>query len=229
VVNPTAVRGKSSGGRSDSDDVEVKTMSIASEKTEVFGEPAWDIAWLYPAQGQLSEGDYFVLANRTNRLVEFTDGHIEVLSMPTMSHQCILLFLYEALKAFAGPCRLGTTLIAGIKVRLRTGKYREPDILFMLAEHANRMGEQFWQGADLVMEVVSEDRQHDMEVKRVEYAEAGIPEYWIVDPRDSKIMVLVLEGDAYVVHGEFTAGQTATSRLLPGFAVNVADSISAKP
>ena len=204
-------------------------MSIASNKTEVFGEPVWDIAWLYPAQGQWSKGDYFNLSAETNRLIEFSDGHIKVLPMPTVSHQRIVAFLYRTLWAFTSIRGLGTVLFAALPMRLREDKYCEPDILFMLTANSDRIHEQFWQGADLVMEVVSEDRRHDMEVKRVEYAEAGIPEYWIVDPRESKILVLVLEGDTYVVHGEFTTEQIATSRLLPGFAVNVADAISAKP
>lgn len=201
-------------------------MSIAPDKTDTtFGEPAWDVARLFPAQGEWSEGDYFAL--NTNRLVEFSEGFIEVLPMPTMSHQEILLFLYEVLKAFVAPGKLGTVLVSALPVRLWPGKYREPDVLFMLAEHAERMGEQFWDGADLVMEVVSEDRRHDLETKRLEYARAGIPEYWIVDPLMQRITVLVLEGDAYIVLGEFAPGEIASSRLLPGFAVPVAEVFAA--
>ena len=79
-------------------------------------------------------------------------------------------------------------------------------------------------GADLVIEVVSgeeEDRRRDLQTKRLEYAQAGISEYWIVDPQNETILVLVLDGDAYRVHGEFSRGTTATSVLLPAFAANV--------
>ncbi len=106
-------------------------------------------------------------------------------------------------------------------VRLPTGKYREPDVLFMLARNAHRMHEQAWDGADLVMEVVSEDRARDLVTKRADYAEAGIPEYWIVDPCIATVSVLVLEGGSYQVRGEFARGQQADSALLPGFAVDV--------
>lgn len=208
-------------------------MSIApgplDAEIDTFGEPAWDIARLFPPQGHWSEEEYFSLSNSTNRLVEYSHGYIEVLAMPTMLHQDILIFLLYAMRAFTIPKGLGKTLIAGMKVQLWSGKYREPDILFMLAEHADRMTNQYWLGADLVMEVVSEDRRHDLEKKRLEYARAGIPEYWIVDPRDAKITVLALEGDSYAVHGEFAAGEQATSRLLPGFAVAVAEALAAKP
>jgi Uma2 family endonuclease len=57
--------------------------------------------------------------------------------------------------------------------------------------------------------------------KRYDYAQAGIPEYWIVDPREGVITVLRLEGDEYAEHGRFGAGQVASSHLLPGFVVAV--------
>ena len=53
------------------------------------------------------------------------------------------------------------------------------------------------------------------------YAEAGIPEYWIVDPRVETVTVLRLAGGTYVEHGVFTRGDTATSALLGGFTVDV--------
>jgi Uma2 family endonuclease len=85
------------------------------------------------------------------------------------------------------------------------------------------MGEQCWDGADMVIEVVSEnDPDRDLVHKRQEYAEAGIPEYWIVDPRVERITVLKLAGGKYQVHGEFAPGQMAGSVLLDGFAVDVA-------
>ena len=86
------------------------------------------------------------------------------------------------------------------------------------------------QGANLAMEVVSggkRNRQRDLKEKRVEYALAKISEYWIIDPKERKITVLVLEGKAYRVHGRFAPGQQATSVLFQGFAVNVSDALAA--
>jgi Uma2 family endonuclease len=135
----------------------------------------------------------------------------------------IVAWLYGKLLEFVSPQSLGRALFAPFRVRLRDGKYREPDVCFMLAEHAARMHELFWEGADLVMEVVSnDDRRRDLDVKRLEYAQAGIAEYWIVDPQQASIIVLRLEGDHYAVHGQFGSGATAASVLLPGFTVDVA-------
>jgi Uma2 family endonuclease len=201
-------------------------MSIAPEKTS---EPTWDVASLFPDQGAWSELDY--LALNTNHLVEFSNGVVEFLPMPTMYHQLIALALYRLLESFVSANTLGTVLAAPFKIRLWEGKFREPDVLFMTKEHAARMGEQYWNGADLVMEVVSdgdEDRRRDLKEKREEYARAAVPEYWIVDPKLGKITVLTLVGSAYAVHGEFSKGEQATSKLLPGFAVDVTSALAAK-
>ncbi len=76
------------------------------------------------------------------------------------------------------------------------------------------------------MEVVSgdpKDRQRDFEDKLTDYAGAKISEYWIVDFERRAVTVHRLDGDRYAVHGDFGSGQHATSVLLPGFGVDVAD------
>lgn len=186
------------------------------------------MARLFPAQGQWDEADYLALTADTNRLVELCDGSVEVLPMPKTSHQRLVAYLYGLLSAFVAAGRLGTVLFAPLRVRLREGLIREPDIVFMRAQNARRIGEDFWDGADLIVEVVSggeKDRAHDTVVKRREYARAGIPECWIVDPEEARVTVLKLAKGrkAYVVHGAHQAGGRAASALLPGFSVDVAE------
>jgi len=194
----------------------------------VPGEPTWGVTRLFPTQGDWSESDY--LALNTNQLVEFSHGFVEFLPMPTIFHQRILKFLFNALQAFVTAQNLGEVLFMGVRVQLWPGKYREPDVVFMKAEHASRITEDYWEGADLVMEVVSdgdEDRRRDLKDKRGEYARAAIPEYWIVDPKLGQITVLTLDGSTYAIHGEFSKGEQATSKLLPGFAVDVTLALAA--
>ena len=76
------------------------------------------------------------------------------------------------------------------------------------------------------MEVVSEGteaRRRDYEDKRRDYARAGVSEYWIVDPDDRKIVVLVLQNGTYQTHGEFTIRDIATGLLIPDLKVDVAE------
>ena len=86
----------------------------------------------------------------------------------------------------------------------------------------SRCQDRYWLGADLVVEVVSpDDPDRDLVEKRADYAEGGILEYWIADPRDETITVLGLEGKRYVEHGVFGRGASATSPLFEGFAADV--------
>ncbi|NJM07101.1 Uma2 family endonuclease [Candidatus Gracilibacteria bacterium] len=176
---------------------------------------------LEPLQGLWTEAQYLRLTNQTNHLIEFTDGVIEVLPMPTDSHQAISRWLFLALLAFVQ--RLGGTVYyAPLRIEVRPGKFREPDLLLLLDSNDPRRQEAYWLGADLVVEIVSPDKpKRDTEEKPLDYAEAQIPEYWIVNPLDETITVLTLDSDAYATHGLFARGETATSRLLDGFAIDV--------
>jgi Uma2 family endonuclease len=198
-------------------------------------EPAWEIAYLFPPQGSWTEDDYLALEDHygSHVRVELCNGRLEVLPVPTEPHQLIIAFLWRSLDAFINLHAAGVTLFSGIRVRLRVGKhikFREPDIVYMKAEHATRRHKQFWEGADLVMEVVSgdpKDRNRDWRTKPKDYAAAGIPEYWIVDPYKKVIRVLVLRGKTYRCHGDFKPGSRATSPLLPGFSVSVSEVFAA--
>ncbi len=172
-------------------------------------------------QGRWTDDDYLWLTDHTRRLVEFTDGYLELLPMPTRGHQRILAFLYSAFQAFLQPAG-GEALFAPLRLRVRSGKFREPDLLLVRDAHDARSGDRFWTGADAVVEVVSPDHpERDLVDKRNDYAEAAIPEYWIVDPRADTITVLELGEGGYVEHGVYGRGERASSPTFPGFAVDV--------
>lgn len=184
-------------------------------------EPSWEMAAFYPVQGAWSEAEYLRLAG--NRLVEFDRGYVEVLAMPTPLHQRIVALLYRLLFDWIAARRAGEMFFAPLPLRVAPRRYREPDLMFVAAEHAAWIGAQALTGADLVAEVVSGDRERDFVDKRDDYARLGVAEYWIVDPREAQIHVLTLDatGAAYSLHGVFERGAQATSRLLPGLAVDV--------
>src|SRR5260370_23966290 len=92
------------------------------------GELTWEIALLYPTQGYWSEAEYLDL--NTNHLIEFVDGCLEFLPMPTLFHQAIVLFLYSTLNAFVRSRVPGEVSVAPCRVRTIPGKYREPDVLY---------------------------------------------------------------------------------------------------
>lgn len=85
---------------------------------------------LAPLQGLWTEQQYLRLTEQTSHLIEFTDGCIEVLPMPTSRHQTILLLLYERFKMAVQPGG-GKVLVVPLRLRLRPGKFREPDVLLL--------------------------------------------------------------------------------------------------
>ncbi len=185
------------------------------------------LADVVPPQGGWSEQLYLALTDHGNRLIEFTDGFLEVLPMPTDKHQCILEFLYFAFSQFIKP-RGGKAHIAPVRLRIRSAKYREPDIMLLLSATDERRQNRFWLGADLALEVVSEDKpERDLIDKRNDYAEGRVPEYWIVNPQTETITVLRLQDDRYEVAGAYSRGQSAASVLMPEFSVAVDDVFNA--
>jgi len=182
-----------------------------------------------PPQGRWSEEEYLILTDHRTRLIEFTDGFLEVLPMPTDKHQSLLKFVFLAFFPFFESSRGGSVQFAPLRLRIRPGKFREPDLLLLLSAADPRRQDRFWVGADLALEVVSEDKpERDLIDKRGDYAEARVPEYWIVNPSAETITVLHLHGDAYVEAGIYRRGDSAVSVLSPAFSMAVAAVFDAK-
>ena len=189
------------------------------------GGPAID---LQPLQGLWTEAQYLRLTGGRRRLIEFTDGTLEILSMPTDRHQVIVRQLFLTLFPRATDLG-GTVLFAPLRLGIRAGKFREPDLVVLRDSGDPRRGNDFWTGADLVVEVVSpDDPDRDFRRKRVDYAEARIPEYWIVNPIDETVTVLVLAEDSYVDHGVFRRGQPVRSVCLPECSLDVTSAFEAR-
>jgi Uma2 family endonuclease len=191
------------------------------------GQPTWTTALLFPRQGEWTEEEYFALEGSDNRLKELSKGCLEILPIPSAQHQRILRFLIMAVHNYlTGAQKGGEVLFAPLPVRLWPGTVREPDLIYLSKERVRRTGT-YPEGADLVMEIVSEsrkDRKRDLVIKRREYARAGIAEYWIVDPKQTTVTVLSLNRKTkrYRVEGSYKS-ETAVSKLLSGFEVCLAD------
>jgi Uma2 family endonuclease len=203
-------------------------MSIAVRPSqrgfEVVGEPTWDVARLFPVQGTWSVSNYLALTDHTQQFVEFTDGVVKVLEMPTDAHQDVLDFIYMAVRQFLSS-RGGRVRGPVLRLKIADREFREPDLLVKLDGQVLPGEARYWTRADVVVEIVSEGdeaRQRDYVEKREAYARGRVPEYWIVDPEKELITVLSLAPDGtYHPHGEFTPGQAMTSPLMTGFNMDV--------
>ena len=184
------------------------------------GDPTWEAAYLLPAQGRWTEEDF--LKFQTNRMAELVNGRLEILPMPNLKHQSLVVWLFDSLRA-AVPER-GLVLFAPLPIRLFAGTLREPDLLYIAPENLPSSNVEYPSHIDLAVEVVSqgsEAHKRDYVDKRADYARAGVSEYWIVDPQEQHVIVLALQDGIYQELGTFRPGQIATSKLLSAWSVNV--------
>ena len=78
-------------------------------------------------------------------------------------------------------------------------------------------------GPDIVIEILSTDRNRDLVRKRQVYEEAGIPEYWIFDWLNQTTLQLEFRDGQYLERAVLTADDTLTTPRLPGLAIPLAD------
>ena len=179
------------------------------------------LAWL--DAGAWTEAAYFALPE-TNYIVELSEGQLLVHEMPGLEHQEIVKNLAFAMETIIRQWGVGRMFFAPMPIRLWEGKIREPDLVYYAAGSEDRYHVQYADPPDLAIEVLSPSTRHiDREEKAVEYAEAGVTEYWIVDPEGRAIEVLTGAGsEGYTSHRQFGPGDEVTSTVLRDFVVSVA-------
>jgi Uma2 family endonuclease len=171
-------------------------------------------------QGSWTEEQYLRLSAATSRLLEYDQGRIEVLPAPTDEHQTLLRWLLLYLMSLIEP--RGIVHVAPLRLRVGPECYREPDLLLLRDARDPRRRNEAWEGADLVIEIISpDDPERDTVTKRAQYAAASVTEYWLVDPRASTVTVLSLDGAVYREHGTFGVGTIVTSVLVPAVSFEV--------
>ena len=146
-------------------------------------------------QGHYTLEDYYAFPD--DRRVELIDGYIFDMAAPSQIHQTILAQLYLQLVpcADAHPdCRI---FIAPLDVRLDNDDYTmvQPDLLIVCDYHdPDRM--RINGAPDFVVEILSPGNHfHDMFRKLYKYKNAGVREYWIIDPSKMRISVYDFEHD----------------------------------
>jgi len=172
---------------------------------------------------------YLVFSENLNRPIELSDGRMVILPMPNAEHQDILLELAARAKIWLQQTNMGRVMVAPHPIRLWPGKYREPDIMIWRTENLHRIGEKDSDPPDLAVEIHSPSNpEPDQETKFQEYAQAGIPEYWMIDPQARMISVYSLENRVYKLVSRFRPDDRAKSLVLAGFEIAVDDLFSAK-
>ena len=155
-------------------------------------------AYMAKKQGEYTLEDYYALPDE--RRVELIDGVIYDMSAPAIIHQKILgeLFILfrECMDRHEGKFEV---YLSPCDVRLDRDNRTmvQPDLLVVCEEYDVR-AKNIEGAPDLTLEILSPStRSRDMLLKLYKYANAGVREYWIVDPEQKTVFVYDLEHENY--------------------------------
>jgi len=171
-----------------------------------------------PERPQKKTYDEFLAWADEDTHAEWVDGEVIMSSPVGDRHQDICGFLASVLRAFVEARRLGIVRSGPFQMRL-TYSGREPDLLFLANEHLERRKETYLDGpADLVVEILSpESAARDRGEKFYEYEEAGIPEYWLIDPLREEAEFYQLDNRGRYRLISTDAEGVYRSKAIPGF------------
>jgi len=175
-----------------------------------------------PPQGSWTYEDYAALPD-DGRRYEIVNGVLVMAPAPGTGHQSIVVRLSHYLFAHVELAGLGRVFPGPIDVELGPKNVFQPDLIVLLNAHLERVTEKKISGApDLAVEIASPSTAaYDRLTKYEKYAQAGIPEYWLVKPTRRAVEVLVLEHGEYRSLGVFSGQQTLPSQVVPGLPVMV--------
>jgi len=178
----------------------------------------------WPPQGEWTYDDYARLPNDGWKY-EVMRGELYMSPAPSPRHQRTALRLSSEMERFVEQHQMGEIFISPIDVILPRGLGTpvQPDILFIRRDNRHIIGETTIDGVpELVVEILSPSNWvDDRRTKFAVYAEAGIAEYWIIDPRTVTVEVYQLRGERYELLESYAAGETVSSIVLDGFSVAV--------
>lgn len=168
--------------------------------------------------------DFLAWALQQEHSTEWVNGDVFVYMPASPLHQELVHFLDNLLGMFIRFLKLGKLYLGPMQMKLpATG--REPDLFFVSAANLGRVAEKRLNGpADLVIEIISDESvTRDREEKFYEYEAAGIPEYWIIDPRPNRRRAYFYQLDERGQYQPVVVGADDRyhSRMLPNFWLEV--------
>jgi Uma2 family endonuclease len=160
---------------------------------------------------------------------ELLNGRI-VMSPPAgWPHGTVEVNISAPLAMFVRAQGLGIVLGSSTGYELPSGDTVEPDISFISKERlaagpTPQTGKFLRVVPNLVVEILSPaTARKDQTEKKAIYAENGVEEYWIVDPKRKEITLYARTGKRYTRGVTYTARDTIRSRVLPTFTLQVSE------
>jgi Uma2 family endonuclease len=166
--------------------------------------------------------DFYSLVSDGQK-ADLIDGVIYMASPDSLRANEITLFVASLLRGFLDARGVGGKVVfSRYAFRLAEFSAPGPDVAYVRPERVGLVEEGGMRGGpDIAVEVVSRESRHrDYDDKRRLYEEAGVPEYWIIDPIQQRVEFLVLEEGRYQL-APLEENRLFRSRALPGFWIDV--------
>jgi len=183
----------------------------------LIGEAA--TSYCYTARSY-SRQDIEALSEGTH--AELINGKLYLLAAPIRIHQFLvgeLLFAFKShIRQNKGNCHVYSSPFA-VRLFADDSTYVEPDLAIICSK--DKLTEKGCNGApDITIEVVSPgNASHDYVTKLAKYQQAGVREYWIINPETQKTLVMNFENPHHT--GEYNFEESITSGVLEGLEICV--------
>lgn len=155
---------------------------------------------------------------------ELIEQQLHLMAPPTRIHQKLISELTQIIgqyiKSKHGGCEIYPAPFA-VFLDEKKDIYVEPDVSVICDR--NKLNDQGCVGApDFIIEIVSpSSRKMDYSTKNSLYSNAGVREYWIIDPAKERTTVYRYEEDAapmvFLFHQELSVG------IFEGFSIRISD------
>ena len=160
-----------------------------------------------------------------DHIYELLDGEIVKYSAPESRHQIVLANLHLIMGSHVKQKKLGRVLFAPLSVMLGEHSAPQPDLLFVATKNLSRIEKKCVMGApDLVVEIISPGSVvRDRVQKRGIYEKAGVPEYWIIDPKYFSVEIYQHTPSGYTLFHDVEGEGVVKSKIIKGLKIDVQD------
>ncbi len=184
-----------------------------------------------PTQGNWTYSDWEQLLDDGNRY-EIIEGVLYVTTAPSFFHQWIIRRLDQQVGTPAEQQGLAYIALAPIGVLMPGCDPVQPDFVLVLKQNAAIIHDRRIHGVpDLIVEVISPgSASYDEGVKLEAYAQAGVPEYAVIEPATRKLRLYTLDVPGqFAAPREFGEGDSLSFDCLPDIILNVSDLFANAP
>lgn len=173
-------------------------------------------------QGLRMSAEEYLALGETQIRYELIDGVVIMSPSPTAQHQQLIMEIAFQIASFLNRNPIGN-VFPELDINLQSALGREivyrPDIVYVSNQRADIIQKYIMAAPDVLVEVISSNsRQYDSVTKKDDYEAAGVREYWLIDPLESKMTFYVRQGEKF---GEATPdGESFTSTAIPDFTLD---------